>query len=59
MQLGAPEILVLLAIALLIFGPSRIPEIGRSLGRSLVEFKQGLHSGKSPDEPGEPPQKSS
>ena len=42
MQLGVPEVLILLVIALLLFGPSRIPEIGRSLGRSLVEFRKGL-----------------
>lgn len=42
MELGAPEILIILAIVLLLFGPSRIPEIGRSLGRSISEFRRGL-----------------
>ena len=42
MELGAPEILIILAIVLVLFGPSRIPEIGRSLGRSISEFRRGL-----------------
>ncbi len=37
--LGAPELILILVIALVIFGPSKLPEIGRSLGKALGEFK--------------------
>ncbi|GAA6755298.1 hypothetical protein Thermus77420_07740 [Thermus thalpophilus] len=36
-----PEILVILVVALLIFGPKKLPELGRSLGQSIREFKRG------------------
>jgi sec-independent protein translocase protein TatA len=51
--IGVWEILVLLLVALLIFGPKRLPEMGRSLGRGLREFKDSI-SGKG-DEPDEIP----
>ncbi|MCR3956136.1 MAG: twin-arginine translocase TatA/TatE family subunit [Gudongella sp.] len=38
-RLGAPELILILAIALVIFGPSKLPEIGKSLGKALGEFK--------------------
>jgi sec-independent protein translocase protein TatA len=44
-----PEILILLLVALLVFGPKRLPEMGRSLGRGLREFKDSI-SGKGLDE---------
>ena len=40
--IGLPEILILLLVALLIFGPKRLPEMGRSLGRGMREFKDSL-----------------
>ncbi|WP_243028396.1 twin-arginine translocase TatA/TatE family subunit [Thermus albus] len=41
MNLGMQEILVILVVALLIFGPKKLPELGRSLGQSIREFKRG------------------
>lgn len=38
--LGVPEIIFLLVLALLIFGPRKLPEIGRTLGRGLAEFRK-------------------
>lgn len=38
--LGVPEILFILVIALIVFGPKRLPEIGRSLGKTLGEFRK-------------------
>ncbi|MCK4851783.1 MAG: twin-arginine translocase TatA/TatE family subunit [Candidatus Omnitrophica bacterium] len=50
--LGLPEILLILVIALLIFGAAKLPEIGRALGKSLSEFKKGMQdlSEKKDDE---------
>jgi sec-independent protein translocase protein TatA len=47
--IGVWEILILLLVALLVFGPKRLPEMGRSLGRGMREFKDSI-SGKGDDE---------
>ena len=41
-RIGVGEILLVLAVLLLLFGAKRIPEIARSLGKSLNEFKKGM-----------------
>lgn len=40
-RLGPVELILILIIALVIFGPSKLPQIGRSLGESIKEFKKG------------------
>ena len=47
-KLGLPEILVVAAIALLIFGPGRLSELGKGLGEGIRNFKSGM---KEPDTP--------
>ena len=39
-SLGLPEILFILVVALLVFGPRRLPEIGRTIGKALGEFRR-------------------
>jgi len=41
-SLGLPEILILLVVVLLIFGPRRLPEMAKGLGQSVREFRKGL-----------------
>ncbi|MBI0580096.1 twin-arginine translocase TatA/TatE family subunit [Neobacillus cucumis] len=38
-NIGIPGLILVLVIALIIFGPSKLPEIGRAFGRTLTEFK--------------------
>ena len=39
-SIGMPELIIIMVIALVIFGPRKLPELGRSLGKSLGEFKR-------------------
>ncbi len=39
-NIGFPELLFILAIALLVFGPKKLPEVGRSIGKALREFRR-------------------
>ena len=39
-SIGLPEIIIILAIALLVFGPKKLPEVGRSIGKALREFRR-------------------
>ncbi len=45
--LGMPELVIIFLVALIIFGPRKLPEQGRSLGRSLSEFKRASNELKS------------
>jgi sec-independent protein translocase protein TatA len=46
-SIGMPEMIIILVIALIIFGPRKLPELGRSLGRSINEFKKASNELKS------------
>jgi len=51
--LHLPELLIILAVALLIFGPKKLPEIGASIGKSISSFKKGMkevEEGKAKEE---------
>ena len=50
MNLGSSELLIVLAIALLIFGGAKLPKLARSLGQAQKEFKDGLTEGSEDDE---------
>jgi sec-independent protein translocase protein TatA len=50
-RIGATELLLILAIALLLFGPSKLADMGKGLGEGLKNFKKGL----SPDDDKKPP----
>ena len=49
--IGLPELLILLVVVLIFFGPKRLPEMGRSLGRGLREFKESVTGNDRDDEP--------
>lgn len=60
--LGFPELIFILVLALLIFGPKRLPEIGRTIGRGMAEFrkasndlKRTINTELALDEPAPPP----
>ena len=48
-NIGVPELLIVLVIALIVLGPKKLPEVGRSLGRGMREFKDSI-SGVTPDD---------
>jgi TatA/E family protein of Tat protein translocase len=43
--IGAPELIIILVIVLLLFGAKKLPEMARSLGKSQREFKKGMREG--------------
>jgi sec-independent protein translocase protein TatA len=48
-NVGPMELIIILAIALIVLGPKKLPEVGRSVGRGMREFKESL-SGDSRDD---------
>jgi sec-independent protein translocase protein TatA len=57
--IGWPELLLILAVLLLLFGARKLPDMARSLGRSTKEFKAGMKEGVAdqPDEAGDETEK--
>jgi sec-independent protein translocase protein TatA len=49
-KLGLPEILLLLAVALLIFGPSKLADLGKGLGEGIKNFKSAVKDGERDSE---------
>ena len=54
-NIGTGEIILLLLLALLLFGAKRLPEIGRSMGKGMREFKDSLSGKERDDDPAELP----
>jgi sec-independent protein translocase protein TatA len=52
---GGPELLIILAVLVLMFGATKLPKLARSMGQSAKEFKQGLKEGGEVEEPIEGP----
>ena len=46
-KLGLPEILLILAVALLIFGPSKLADLGKGLGEGIKNFKSAVKDGEA------------
>jgi sec-independent protein translocase protein TatA len=53
-NLGAPELLIVLIVVLVLFGGSKLPKLARSLGQAQNEFKQGIKEGSVDDDDAEP-----
>jgi sec-independent protein translocase protein TatA len=55
MDIGPTELIVILVIVLLIFGPGRLAKLGQELGAGIRRFRQGLESHPEQDKPGSQP----
>lgn len=51
--LGAPELLIILVIVVLLFGVGRVSKVGKELGSAISEFRKGLNEGKEEGQDGE------
>lgn len=49
-NLGAPELIIIALVILLLFGATRLPKLGKSMGQSIKGFKQGLNDDVDDDE---------
>lgn len=54
MDIGPSELIIILVIVLLLFGPGRIANIGGEMGKAIAEFRKGLAKGADQDEPAAP-----
>ena len=50
--IGAPELIIVLVVVLLVFGSKKVPELARSLGESMKEFRKGTRDGTEDDRKG-------
>jgi sec-independent protein translocase protein TatA len=57
MPIGIPELLIILVILVVIFGPKRLPQLGRQLGSGMREFKDGVTGKSGPEEDDDTPPK--
>lgn len=58
-SLGAPELIVIFVVGLIVFGPSKLPELGKSLGEAIRGFKKAINeTEKTPIESSPPPSNS-
>ncbi len=48
--LGFPELMVIMVIALIIFGPKKLPQLGEGLGKAISNFKKGMRDGLNEDQ---------
>jgi len=54
-NVGPMELIVILAIALIVLGPKRLPEVGKSLGKGMREFKDSLSGDRRDEDEDSPP----
>ena len=50
-NIGLPELVVLLVVILILFGPGKLPDVGKALGKAVGEFRRGLREGIDDKEP--------
>jgi sec-independent protein translocase protein TatA len=50
-NIGLGEILILVVVVLILFGPNRLPELGKALGKAVGEFRRGIKEGLDDKEP--------
>ena len=56
-NLGAPELLIVLLVVLVLFGGAKLPKLARSMGQAQTEFKKGMREGIKIDEDEDEPKK--
>jgi sec-independent protein translocase protein TatA len=55
MELGAGELIIIMVIVLLLFGPSKLPKLGEGLGTALANFRKAVRGEEPKQKPAEPP----
>jgi len=49
-SLGVPELIIIFLIIIVLFGASRLPQIGKGIGEGIRNFKKGMKEGEEPDQ---------